>query len=803
MSSEQEDNFIKATDYARKYGFDYAKFRPKLARGDFIAEKRTEYDPISKRHTKRWYVLDVPPKDHPDYKEPVRKPLSLAKRRSNQNYNARFQDLAVVFLERFQANADPGKSTFSQSELAIVLETTPVTVARWATDGIEGFGQLPRLAIPDDVQGVKPSQRVYYYHRLHVVAFLKGECAPGKKRKKTIDDALIKADEAAIAREVGYYVYDRNKVYPATYEGFMKWIKDNIYRYDHKQGRWIPFVPNEIQREFYKNVFALDENGLFKHRFIRLSRPRGDFKSFDTVLIFLFRFFNMPNEKILLAANSRDQSDFALFRIARDIIWNSPNLAAMASTPALEVKDKEIVLMSGKKNVFSIIQPIASKIGTLSNATCICFSEIYKSRDEDFIVELEGSIRAVRNAMTIIESTVSPKDHYFYREYEAYLEGNNPQLYFQYYCDKHYNPDITEQELAKYKRTMKPHDYRRFFVNRWEDAAYGLFTKSKILEMGHMGIDGILRPSEEFSAALNEIVDLEAKLNTFEGTKVAPDLYRQIKQIKARLTPVDSLYTLPATREDLNRLEEIYDTKFLIGMGLDRAKQMDKRSDRSALVTIAKGVLSEFVRIYFVLDVFMPPESKMRYFVERIIELNHEFGWIDYIELEEYLSKDIWDWCVESGFEASLSKQTYPHQDQIFDQLWQAVESGCFKCPTVPVWVDDNDRVHHEPPPKGRADIVRFEMTEFEHDPPKPPARKGYFGSPYKKKSGRTPQGKPKDDVVFGMGHATFAANRGDEPLGSLFGRGADGGAQEAIINTDVIGDYEVLREQGPGLGKV
>jgi hypothetical protein len=110
-SQSQNDRYIRATEFAKKHGFEYAKFRLRLTKGEFIAEKRSEYDPISKRHTKRWYVFDAPSADHPNYVETIRKPLTMEGRRCSQHYDARFADMAPGFLRRFQQNANPGKFT--------------------------------------------------------------------------------------------------------------------------------------------------------------------------------------------------------------------------------------------------------------------------------------------------------------------------------------------------------------------------------------------------------------------------------------------------------------------------------------------------------------------------------------------------------------------------------------------------------------------------------------------------------------------------------------------------------------------
>lgn len=786
--TEPDGRFIPSKEYADKYGIEVRRIAGACRDNKYlIGKKISTKDPQRNRMVERWAVLDIPPDEHPGWKEynDVHRLKQLHK--DGGKYGKNFQEYAPVFLERFNiARIDIAEANFTQKQLADMLETTPVVIANWANVGIKDYGKLPRIPFPKDKRSKYKGRIDHYYRQQDIIRFLKKEFVNPRKKFKTIDDALKEENIDAIVADDGkYYVYEKRKKYPLTADGFIKWAEDNVMRYDKYLNKWLPFKPIGMQRDFYKKVFELTPTKTFKHRFIRICRPRGDFKSFDAILIFLFRFFNMAREKILLAANSKDQSDYALYDEARDIVINSPMLYGPYGVPGLKVKEKEIVLMSSQKDIFNRIKSIASKQGALSNATCIVFSEIYKLKDQQFVSELEGSIRGVVNAMSIIESTVSRVGTYYHRQYEAYIDNKSPLMYFQYYHDKHFNPNLTKDELEHYEASFFPNEFKMFFRNRWGDAGEGLFSIAQIYETRVLAVDGKLGPCPELTAAIQELLEMKQKLGQLKGVADTTQLERNIQVIESRFTYVDDLYQLPADSIDLENIKQKYDFhEFFVGAGLDRAEQLTARADRTALSTVAKAYLDANRWMCFVLDFFIPDSPKATPIKERIDYNTATYGWISQIDLEKSQCLDLWNWCQEQAYTATLQSASYEHQHEMFLELYRLVKEGLFKCPTVPLWHDNNDVVHSEIPPSGIEDLLREEMRVFEHEPRERGRKSGKFGSPFKKSSG-TKKGDTKDDVVYSLGHAVFAANEGDVPatvMGTSFA--------SIIQNTDVVGEY-------------
>jgi hypothetical protein len=777
----QPDNYISAKQYVKKYGLELAKVRNACNKGVMISSKREVKDFGHNRMVLRWFVLDIPPKDHPGFEEytnrQIRRPRPM-----------KVEELADgALLKRFnEARLNCDQSDFSQREVAEMCGVGTATVKGWGDAGVEGWGKLPKIIFTDDKEIMDDAGIVEtFYRQEDILRFLRGELKDPNKKFKTISDKVQKTNADLIAAKHGYYVPSLVKRYPMNYEGFILWAEDNVCRYDKSKDRWIPFRAIEMQRECYKEVWKLKPDGRLKHRFIRLCRPRGEMKSFDAIIIALFRFFNMQREKILFAANSKDQSDYSLYDETKDIVLNSPKLA---ETPGLEVREKEIRIMSGKREIFSRIQSIATKQGSLSNATCIVFSEIHKLQDQSFIVELEGSIRLVPNAMSIIESTVSRIGTYYHRQYEVSLTDKDPLLYFQYYCDKNYNPNMTQEELDHYRLAFFPEEFEMYFINRWGDAGSGLFSMTQIKEMGYIGLDGRVNvDSEAIKPLVKELIEVEARYGQLEGQTDTRELETKLNALRQRLYPVDKLYNLPATRVDIEKLISIFGEDYAIGIGLDRAEQLVARADRSAMGTIGKWYINADEWIAFLLDLYLPKDSSLGLFTDRILRNTEEFGFISQIEVEKSQGLDLVNWCNDNNYPATLSVASYEHQYEIFLEFWKRLKLGLFKAPTVPLWVDDKGVVHSETPPFGKKDILRWEMDHFIHEVKSTGGKAGYFGSEFKRKTGRTKPGEAKDDTIYGIGHGVFAANIG-ELSALMMGKSEFSGA---YINTELMGNYK------------
>jgi len=289
-------------------------------------------------------------------------------------------------------------------------------------------------------------------------------------------------------------------------DGLMLWATENVNTFDRSTRSWRPIEFWGKQVEWLKEALTLKNDRFdeeeFKHRFIVFCHPRGDAKSFLVVLICIWRFCVFPRERIILGANTKEQVTFVHYDVIVEHILNSPILTeyvgennVMKQGTVLRRDKRGKVKDIASKDVISLIAPISTAQAIRSNITACSFSEMWKMKDETFYTELSGSIRAVKNGMALIDSVVAPKGHILYRLYKTSLNPpghpeHDPLLYFSYYSDEHYNPTMTQEELASYRRQFLPSEYNRHFRNRWADAAYGMFTRNQISCMDIVGVPG-------------------------------------------------------------------------------------------------------------------------------------------------------------------------------------------------------------------------------------------------------------------------------------------------------------------------
>jgi len=277
-------------------------------------------------------------------------------------------------------------------------------------------------------------------------------------------------------------------------DGFLLFLSENLKVFDRKRRGWVNFSPWPKQVEICKEALEMDSTGTFKYKFIVFCWPRGEAKSFLACMIAIWRLCCFPREKIILGANSRDQVNFVHFDVIKEHILNSPELVEFIGED--NVLQRGVVLRRDKhgkqkdifaKDVISIIAPISTAQGIMSNITACTFSEAHKMKDETFFTELAGSTRFIHNSMVLIDSVVAPQGHFMERMYKNCKRGEDDLTYFSHYSDVHYNPDMTDKELESFKRKLLPSEFNRHFRNRWEDAGFGLFSKYQILGMEQFG----------------------------------------------------------------------------------------------------------------------------------------------------------------------------------------------------------------------------------------------------------------------------------------------------------------------------
>lgn len=603
-----------------------------------------------------------------------------------------------------------------------------------------------------------------------------------RKKQKTsvfVADIVGRADPDSLPP---YEIYE-----PASYqdgpEGFISWCEDNvwipIYPVGSVMAVWCSLnnLPTDINPKTGKSYTTIWEaqkeiirqglrmiDGEFVYRLIVLCWMRGEGKSLLACLIQLWKLCNWSKQQIVLGANSKDQVTFVHFDIMKDIILNSPKL--LASIGKKNILEKKIRILDKKGNVASVVRAISSFSGIVSNITGYTFSEIFDMKNPRFFVQLDGSIRNIPNALGVIDSTVSTKQHILYGLYDGFIRRTSKTVYFSYrfsrdgIMEDYWNPNMDQNQLDDYRSKFPLGDFERYFLNTWSSATQRIFSDDTIEAMNYLGADNLLVNSIELMKIVSKKNTLESNIKyLLESRGVNREMLEEkneIKQLSKRLMPLEDYYSLRddsglpvmATLDDLVRLGNLLDTKWAILAGIDRADPMkvSNRGAKTIFTCIAKGLPGSGSRpfiideghvpnyIYFVLHMVDVENHSLEALKELVLSCKKEFDGVDKLCGERWGIWDLVPWCEAEDIPFEAIFPTYDKQRLAFSELYLLSTGARFKCPPLGVWGA-----------KG-IDVFREEAAIFYHDPDK-----HWFGSPEKKE--RT---GIQDDAMFAVAWTIF-----------------------------------------------
>jgi hypothetical protein len=604
---------------------------------------------------------------------------------------------------------------------------------------------------------------------------------------------LLRRKPAPITQEEVYdpSLYDPDKLPPYQIyepldyrdgpEGFIKWCEDKVCIPIYPEGsdiaQWVSIKDlspdiHPKSGKSYDHIWQMQKveirkclrmvNGRFIYRLIILSWMRGEGKSLLACLIQLWKFFNWPKQQIVLGANSKDQIRFVHYDIMRDIIKNSPTLLAICGDR--NVQEKEIRLRDASGNVSSVLRPISSFSGIVSNITGYTFSEIFDMKNPKFFTQLDGSIRNIPNALGVIDSTVSPKTHVLYKMYQSFVARRTKTLFFSYRCSKeasiadYWNPNMDQQQLDDYKEKFPLGDFEKYFMNVWGSNAQQVFTAEMLEGMNYIGINNKVTPYSDIREHIAKKLKLKQSVEDLVQRGIPCDFETELKEVnllQSQLVPVENIYRLrdkhgiscSATLADLDKLGEIYDTNWAVLAGIDRADPLkkDRTSARTIVTITAKGLPGSKSNIlaadggnpqymYILLNIVHVSDSLLEGIKEAILEAHETFDGVDAICGERWGIWDMAPWCDEHGIVFEPIHPSYDKQKAAFAELHGAISTGRFKTPPIAVWGSKNE------------DILKEEAEIFYHDD-----EKRWFGSPEKMEKNGV-----QDDVMFAEGWGIY-----------------------------------------------
>ena len=492
------------------------------------------------------------------------------------------------------------------------------------------------------------------------------------------------------------------------------------------------------QTDILREALAM-ENGRFKYSVVVFCWMRGEGKSLLACIIQIWKFFNWPRQQIVLGANSKDQVKFVHYDIIRDLILNSPSLMRMIGSPK-NIKEKEIRLVDRKGRVRSTLKAISSFSGIVSNITGYTFSEIFDMKNPKFYTQLDGSIRNIPNALGVIDSTVSAKDHILYKLFDGFRRKKLKKVFFSHRQSimgdlaDYWNPNMTQDQLSDYKEKFLFGDFERYFLNTWEAGRVQVFTEAMIQEMNYLGCNNQMLNHKDLKANLEEIEKLNKQLTDDKGKGFVEHyelVSEKIVKVKEKLEPMNKhLYIQPTLNglpscADINilkRLTELFRTDWAIGVGLDMSDPMAIQKRAKTIITvIAKGLpgskydsswisqdMADLNYIYIILGVIWVEDGSIRKTKEYLQKIHDEFDGVDAFCSERYGSWDLFNWWEDRQVEAELISPTYGKQKDSFKGLYHVVANGRIKKPILPLEGIKED---------AHGDLLEEELEYFTHDP--------------------------------------------------------------------------------------
>jgi hypothetical protein len=518
------------------------------------------------------------------------------------------------------------------------------------------------------------------------------------------------------------------------------------------------------EQEYYG--FMVDGNGRYLMEDFTVTH-----NSFLACLIQLWKFFCFPEQKIVLGANSKDQTKFVHYEIMKEIILNSPQLYRDIGG-ARNVQEKELRLVDAKGNVRSFIRPVSSFTGIFSNVTGYTFSEMFDMKNPKFFTQLDGSTRNIPNALGVIDSTVSAKTHILYRLYEGAVTGRTKKVFFHHRSSKNgdyrdfWHPLMNKVQLDDYREKFDPWDFDMYYKNIWAAGRRRAITDQMIEEMGVIGAwsEGgiklldhqLIQDLTETKVSLIDTLDEEDKKTTGFNADFYAKTQEKLNEIEKQVVPVDHYYRLtdklggmaPVKMSVLQELSDVFDTYWALLAGGDMSDPLATTSYARTVYTLwAKGLpgsrdgkwnvdytTGEHKYLYILLNLRIIESASIATFKSYMEDDHNELGGIDTFCAERYGSWDMAEWCEKKDVKMELVHPSYNMQREIFKAMFTSLREGMLKAPRLDVAGSKE------------ADILREEMRHFDHDPVKK-----WYGSSEKEEVRGV-----QDDVLYSSAWAIY-----------------------------------------------
>jgi hypothetical protein len=404
--------------------------------------------------------------------------------------------------------------------------------------------------------------------------------------------------------------------------GFFQWLDDVQPNIPSSKGGYELFKPTDEQRKGIEKALAQDKDGNFIYQTIVWSFPRRHSKTILNILLVLWRFCTREGENIKIMANSERQTLSVGFKLAKQIVLNTPALRTLIGAKNVRTYDIRYPKLD------NLIQAVNCNVAGLygEKITCAHVTEIHAAPDGGEAMQvMASSLGDTENSWLLVDSTCDAIGGVLHTLEQLAESGDDPTIYTNI---------IRYKDLAEALEKSPPWINRKWLKSRQKQLLPAVF------ETQHLN---------QRSSANNNLFD--------------------VKHIKA----CQRKWKSPLAPEVLQELA--HGRKHLTGGGLDRAYFGSIHGDKTIWTAVAKvaGVDGDEPE-WIVLNQKNVLGSLASGIKKAISKDMAQYG-LQNIVVESYNSQDIYTWLLEQpGWNGEVIHPTNTAQLEPFMQLYRIVK---------------------------------------------------------------------------------------------------------------------------------
>lgn len=403
--------------------------------------------------------------------------------------------------------------------------------------------------------------------------------------------------------------------------GFWLWVEDIKPRIPSARGGFTIFQPESFQIDEVSKALELKPDESPRYGTIVLCWPRRHSKTVMNALIVLWRFYTKQTQTIKVLANSERQVTSTAFKLAKDIILNTP--ALIGAIGKGNVQQYKITYPALQNTIQAI--PANERVAYGAKVTVAWTTELHAAKDDSVLQILASSTGDSEDGLVLIDSTTDGTGGPIHLLEQFQESGEDPTVFVS---------RIEYSGLEEALEKSPPWIRRNWLKSRKAQMLPALFASQHLNQRG---------------AAVNALF--------------APE----------RIRACQDTYRAPVAAEGLKNLFQ--GRKYIVGGGLDRAYGFSLNGDATIWTTVAKAAGDDGEAEYTLLNQESIPFSSGRG-IKKTIAQDHERYDLENAVIEAYNAQDIASWAQDARIPVEVIHPTIQTQVPLFTELHRIVAEG-------------------------------------------------------------------------------------------------------------------------------